>query len=113
MKIIDLNVTPDEPVSHNPAIRKRVMVRNGELGPIVQFARSTFPPGETAGAHSHADLAEVFLCDGGAGIIRIDEREIELKPGVCVVVEPGETHELQSLGPEPLVLTYFGVVISK
>ena len=109
MKIIRLDDIPDMPVSHNPAITRRVMVRQGDLGPITQFARGTFPPGQAVEPHRHADMAEVFLCDGGRGWMRVDERRIDLRPGVCVVVEPGEEHAMQSLGPDPLVLTYFSV----
>jgi hypothetical protein len=73
MKLTKLNELPEKGVSHNARIRKREWVANGELGPITTYARAVFPPGEKAGAHSHADLAEVFTAESGAGEIRIND----------------------------------------
>lgn len=99
----------DEPVSHNPEIRKRVMLRAGMLPPVTQFAEARFQPGQVAPAHAHADMAEVFLVTGGSGTITVDGQVHPLAAGACVAVEPGEVHEIAATGAEPLVLVYFGV----
>jgi quercetin dioxygenase-like cupin family protein len=99
----------DEPVSHNPEIRKRVMLRAGVLPPVTQLAEARFLPGQVAPAHAHADMAEVFLVTGGSGTITVDGRPHSLAAGTCVAVEPGEIHEIAATGTEPLVLVYFGV----
>jgi mannose-6-phosphate isomerase-like protein (cupin superfamily) len=109
VKIRDLNQLPDQAVSHNPAVKKRVLLRCGELGPLTQLARSSFPPGETVSEHSHADMAEVFLVIRGEGTITVDEALHPLRSGVCVVVEPGEQHTLTNSGSEPLVITTIGL----
>ncbi len=109
MKIIALPELPEEPVSHNPAIRKRVMLRAGELANLTNFSQSRFVPGQIAPAHSHQDMCEVFLVQSGTGVIRIDGTAHPMRPGTCVAVDVGEEHEIENNGTEDLVLTYFGL----
>ena len=103
MKLIKINELPEKGVSHNQRIRKRQILANGELGPITNYARAVFPPGEKAGSHLHNDMAEVFVVESGCGEIRIND--------VAVVVEPGDVHEILNTGAIDLVVTYFGVVV--
>lgn len=110
MKLIKINTLPEQGVSHNERIRKRVMLEDGEVGPITTYARASFPSGEKAGAHCHDDMAEVFTVESGSGEIRIDEVAYVFSAGVTVVVEPGEVHEIINTGSTELVVTYFGVI---
>ena len=109
MKLVRLTELPDQGVSHNPLIRKRVMVEQGLLPGITNYARAVFPPGEKAGEHLHNDMAEVFTCESGRGEFRVDDVGYVFEPGVTIVVEPGETHEIINSGSTDLVVTYFGV----
>ena len=109
MKIVTLSDLTEEPVSHNPEIKKKVMLRQGDLPPITNFSQAVFAPGQTAVSHSHPDMAEVFLVESGSGIITIDDTVYPLEPGTCVTVQPNEQHELSNTGAALLVLTYFGV----
>lgn len=111
MKIVALSELPEEYVSHDPAIKKRVMLRKGDLPHLTNFSQATFTPGQTVTAHAHADMAEVFFVEAGQGIIWLDGEAYELVPGVCVAVAAGEMHELKNTGTDPLVLTYFGLKI--
>ena len=112
MKLIRINELPDKGVSHNPRIRKREILANGELGPITNYARAVFPPGEIAGSHLHNDMAEVFTVESGCGEIRIDDVAYVFAAGMVVVVEPGEVHEIVNTGTTELVVTYFGVQLT-
>ena len=109
MKYTSLSQIPDEGVSHNPEIRKQVMLRKGALPHLANFSRARFRPGQSAVAHCHADMVEVFLVESGTGLIRIDGVEKPLTRGVCVAIETGEVHELVNNGSEALVLVYFGL----
>ncbi|MBF2080500.1 MAG: cupin domain-containing protein [Synechococcales cyanobacterium T60_A2020_003] len=111
MKRTALSERPAEPVSHNPAITKRVMLRNDVLPHLTNFSQAEFLPGQVAAAHAHADMGEVFFVESGDGAIAINGIEYALAPGVCVAVEPGEVHEVKNTGDVPLVLTYFGIKI--
>lgn len=109
MKRIDLHAQPPEPVSHNPAIAKTVLLRLGDLPHLTTFAQARFGPGQVAPAHVRQDMSEVFFVESGQGEIRVDGQPHALTPGVCVAVEAGEAHELCNTGTEPLVVTYFGL----
>ena len=109
MKIVSLVLVPEEPVSHNPSIKKKVMLRPGDLPHLTNFSQARFAPHQAAAAHTHRDMHEVFFVESGAGLIRVDGAEHPLTPGVCVAVRPGEVHEIVNGGAEELVLTYFGV----
>jgi len=109
MKLIKINELPEKGVSHNPRIRKREILANGELSGITNYARAVFPPGEKAGSHLHNDMAEVFLVESGCGEIRINEVAYVFVAGTAVLVEPGDVHEIVNTGKSNLVVTYFGV----
>ena len=112
MKHISLNTIPEQGVSHNNAIRKRVMLQAGDLPHLSQFAQARFEPGQAAAAHAHADMYEVFFVQSGQGAITVDGEVHPLTPGVCIAVAPGEIHEVRNPGNEQLVLTYFGILQS-
>jgi len=109
MKLTALNHLPEEAVSHNPAIKKKVMLRFGDLPHLTNFSQARFAPGQVAAAHAHLDMCEVFFVEAGQGIICIDGQNHVLEAGVCIAVEPGETHEVKNTGSNELVLTYFGL----
>lgn len=109
MKLTNLHQVPEESVSHNPAIKKRVLLRSHDLPPLTNVAQACFAPGQVAPGHSHSDMVEVFFVEAGQGTITVDGEAYPLAPGTCVAVEPGEHHEIANTGPIPLTLTYFGL----
>lgn len=111
MKLTSLDNLPQEAVSHNQAIQKKVMLRKGDLPHLTNFSMATFAPGQIAGAHFHSDMCEVFFVQSGSGIIRIDSTEYALTPGTCIALEVGESHEIVNTGATDLVLTYFGLQV--
>ncbi len=109
MKRVLLADVPEEGVSHDPEIRKRVMLRRGDVPRLLTFARATFLPGQSVRAHTHGNMSEVFFVERGEGLMRVGGSEQALAPGVCVAVVPGEEHEVVNNGADELVLLYFGV----
>ena len=61
MKVISLSTLPEQAVSHNPAIKKKVMLSLGSLPHLTNFSQARFAPGQVAKAHSHSDMCEVFF----------------------------------------------------
>lgn len=112
MKLTALSNLPEEAVSHNPAIRKKVMLRWGDLPHLTNFSQARFAPGQVAPAHAHQDMCEVFFVESGAGTIAINGQPYPLVAGTCIAVEPGETHEVSNTGTTELVLTYFGLRVT-
>ena len=111
MKLIRLNEVPEKGVSHNPAIRKRVLVENKVIPRVTNYARAVFPPGEKAARHVHDDMAEVFTVESGSGEICINDVAYVFGVGTTVVVEPGEVHEITNTGKTAMVVTYFGIAV--
>ena len=111
MKLTSLAEIPFAQVSHNPEIKKKVILGSGELPHLTNFSQAHFAPGQISSGHSHSDMCEVFFVEAGAGIIRINEQEYSLYQGVCVAVEPGEIHEIVNTGSSELILTYFGLLV--
>ena len=109
MKKTSLELLPWCEVSHNPAIKKQMMVGFDELLPVTQFSRAIFPPGESAPGHLHENMAEVFYVEKGCAVMNVDGRAHNLMPGDSMVIHPGETHELSNAGTEEMVVIYFGV----
>ena len=111
MKINNLQDLPLKAVSHNPEIKKKVMLSMGDLPHLTNFSQASFAPGQISTAHSHQDMCEVFFVTAGEGTIKIGDRHYPLTPGVCVAVEVEEVHEITNTGSKELVLTYFGIKV--
>ncbi len=109
MKKVSLGELPREGVSHDPDITKQVMLRRGDVPHLTAFSRSTLLPGQTARAHEHRDMFEMFYVEAGSGVMTIDGTRHQLERGVCILIEPGERHEISNNADEELVLLYFGV----
>jgi quercetin dioxygenase-like cupin family protein len=111
MKIGLLSEITPAGVSHNPAILKRVMVRNGTVPHLTNFTQSVFPPGEVAPEHSHDDMYEVFLVESGSGVFVVNGETQSVGPGSFVLIELGDSHAIKNDGVNDLVLTYFGIEV--
>jgi mannose-6-phosphate isomerase-like protein (cupin superfamily) len=111
VKVVSFAEVAEEGVSHDPEVRKRVLLRRGDVPHLTNFARSRLLPGHRTTAHRHTDMFEVFLVESGAGQMLVEGRVVEVRAGVCVSVEPGESHEIVNTGDEELVLLYFGVEV--
>lgn len=108
MKRRNVGNAPEEPVSHNPAAKKRVWFRKGDLPPFTQIARVTVPPGETLAAHSHADMHELFIVLEGTVTMIVDGSPHHLGPDNAIALAPGENHELSNPGDQPAVFLVAG-----
>jgi quercetin dioxygenase-like cupin family protein len=109
LKVSSIDSTPQLDVSHNPKIKKHELLSKGEIDQVTIFSRAIFPPGETADAHSHADMTEVFYVESGQGVISVNEKLVTLKAGTSVVVKPNEKHELKNIGSTDMAVLYFGI----
>lgn len=112
MKQVRLATLPLREVSHNPRIKKQMMIGFDELKPLTQFARAVFPPGECAPGHAHDNMAEVFWVEKGCGNMRINGVDYPFREGDCITVAPGEVHELSNTGANEFVVIYFGVIVA-
>jgi len=109
LKITSIDSTVKTEVSHNPKIKKHVLVANDEVVNVTNFSLAVFPPGEIACAHSHSDMTEIFWVESGQGVITVNAKSIPLEAGMCVTVEPEEKHEIKNTGSIDLVVLCFGI----
>lgn len=111
MKIKYLDQLEEESVKHNDKIKKKVLIRKGDIPKVTQLAQVVFKPGQIASAHEHKDMYEVFFFRSGNGLMVIGSIEYEISPGTCVTVEPGESHEVRNNSDEELVVIILGVEV--
>lgn len=105
MRLYSLDSAPFKPVTHDPELKKQVIVPDG-FSCVRHLSHITLRPGSTASRHAHEDAYEVFYCLGGEVVFRISGKDILLIRGSCLVVEPKEVHEIP-LVREVTELLYF------
>jgi mannose-6-phosphate isomerase-like protein (cupin superfamily) len=73
------------------------------------FNYFVLPPTQAGREHDHAEqnMEEVYFVVTGSGTMRIDDDEIELRPGRFVRVDPA-ARRLLTAGPEGLEFIAFG-----
>lgn len=85
---------------------RKIKAKNGNCGTIkesilknIGFARANMRKGLST-AHFHKKLIEHYLILEGRGKIRIKTKsgtkEINLRPGILVKIEPGEIHQVKT-----------------
>lgn len=108
MRLVSLKDVSLSPVSHDPALKKRVLLGPGDLPHIASLSHVRFGRGDRASAHSHEDGFEVFFCISGAVKFVVGGRPVELPEDGCLVVEPGEVHSIEG-AEEGSRIIYFRV----
>jgi mannose-6-phosphate isomerase-like protein (cupin superfamily) len=104
MRLYHLNKIPYEPVSHDPELKKKVLARG--LPCVKRLSHIVLVPGNRASLHSHPKGYEVFYFIRGAIVFEVNGKEVRLKKGDCLVVEPGEPHSITDV-LEETELVYF------
>lgn len=101
MKIYSVDSSPLVPVSHDPALKKRVLAGPEEgISCVRHLSHLVLRPGDSASEHSHVDAYEVFYCLRGSVVFRVNGKDVTLKRGVCLVVEPLEKHSITPCSEE-------------
>ena len=63
-----------------------------------------FEPGQEQAGHRHAVGDKLYYVLSGAGRIRVDDDERDVRPGDLVCAPAGSDHGVRNPGPERLVL---------
>ena len=104
MKIFSLDDTPYDQISHDPQLKKRVLMRD-KLSCVKHISHTILQPGNKASEHIHNDI-EVFYCIRGASVFLINGQKVSVKKGTLLYVEPGEPHAIPEIIEETEIL-YF------
>jgi mannose-6-phosphate isomerase-like protein (cupin superfamily) len=68
------------------------------------LAEATVPVGGRTIAHYHRAAEELYFFTAGNGRMTLADEEREVAAGDCVVIPPGQVHQLVNTGDAPLVL---------
>jgi mannose-6-phosphate isomerase-like protein (cupin superfamily) len=68
------------------------------------LAEATVPVGGQTTAHYHRQAEELYFFTSGSGRMTLGDEVRDVAAGDCVVIPPGQVHELVNTGDEPLVL---------
>lgn len=94
MKISRLDELPFAPVSHDPELKKKVLVNPGIIPHLIAMSHARFMKGQNASAHKHVDAFEVFYGISGRFDFAVENKTVPLTKNTCLIVEPGEVHSL-------------------
>lgn len=109
MKLVHLADIPEVGVSHNPKIKKKIMLGKGCIPGLITFGQATFQPGQSVETHKHDDSFEVFYIQSGRAVFIVNGKIIELTSNDCISIMPGELHSQKNPFPEPVTWLYFGI----
>lgn len=110
MQYSRLNDLPENSVSHNPNIKKKLIISKGKIPTLTNFSQAILSSGQISFAHSHEDMWEVFYVESGEGIMMINDQPHKLETGVTITVEPYEKHEIINNSSSDLIINYFGIL---
>jgi quercetin dioxygenase-like cupin family protein len=110
MQLSHISAKPLTTTSHQQNIWKKVLIPNGKVPHITQYAIAKFKPGQVVEDHAHSDMYEVFFVVSGTGKIVVNAEEHQISTGTVFIIEPNDTHSVENTGDKELVLQYFGVL---
>lgn len=99
MKLYTLEKAEEKAVSHDPGLKKKLLVPEG-VGCVRHISQIVLKPGRAVSAHAHGDSTEVFYCVRGSMTFHINGKPVLLAPGSCLIVEPGEVHAIVEVAVE-------------
>lgn len=110
MKKISIKDLVEEGVSHNPEIRKKVIIKKGEVPHLTNYSQSCLKPGQITTNHVHENMFEIFHVVSGQCEIKIGEEVEILQKDECAIIYPDEWHIVKNVGEDDLILRYFGIL---
>lgn len=109
MKLVHLAQVPAEGVSHQPEIKKQVMVKNGEIPQLTGFSQAVFKPGQSCEKHQHPTMYEVYFVLEGEATLIVNSKKFKAVKNDCVTIKPGEPHSAANNSDRDFVWIYFGL----
>lgn len=109
MKHTNLRDLSEVGISHNPEIKKKVILENGYIPKLTTFGQATFQPNQRVDEHKHDTMYEVFFIQKGNATFVVNGKEITVGEGDTITIEPGELHSQENPFSAPVVWLYFGI----
>jgi len=103
-----INDVTAEPTNHGAL--KKVLVRHADVDAPLMFLNEVYvAPGEDLKSHSHYDMEEIFYFLEGEGVMRVEEEDHPVAPGVSFVMPARVEHYLKNTGATSMRFICFGV----
>ena len=109
MKITNIKNLPELGVTHNPEIKKKVLIGSNVIPQLMMFGEAVFTPGQSVDKHVHKSMYEVFYITSGKAMFHIKGKEFEVGVGDCITIEQGEEHFQYNPFKEDVRWLYFGI----
>lgn len=109
MHVIHHNQIAAEPVSHDPEISKKVILRRGLIENIAQVSLTTLLPGQGTSPHEHTDLTEIYTLLEGSLVFNVNGSEASVSSPATVVVNSGENHSVRNADGAIATFLYTGI----
>ena len=113
MKIVQHDQQTAEPVSHDPEIMKKVILRSSDADNVTQASTVYLKPGQATTAHIHADMTEIYTLTAGTVTFEINGETHTVSAPATVVIHPGETHSISNGSGAAAELNYIGILSTK
>ena len=100
----DAEVAKNEPGTHNgggETIGYSFFAKTPKLALV--FRKRALKPGSGIGYHLQTE-DEIYYVLSGRGMMTIDDKPFEVKPGDAILTRPGSSHGLKQIGAEDLVI---------
>ena len=96
-------------LAHN-SVKRKQLIKPGDLKSKIQTVNYAWlEAGESFTPHKHSDCEELYFFLDGKGIMKINEKEFEVKKGDFFVIEKNEWHSLKN--PLKRKLAFFTIRI--
>lgn len=107
LKVKDIKII----LAHNQ-IKRKQLIKPGDLKSKIQTVNYAWlEEEESFEPHKHDDCEELYFFIDGKGIMKINEKEFEVKKNDFVVVEVGEWHSLRNPHQKKLIFLTVRVLI--
>jgi mannose-6-phosphate isomerase-like protein (cupin superfamily) len=109
---VQLAETLPVPVTHDPQLLKRVLLKDTDTRSNLKMLNHTaMEPGQSFRSHSHPTMEEVFYFLSGEGVFTLGEETTKVSAGDCVYVPIATVHACTNIGLDPLVFLAFGIAL--
>lgn len=97
--------------THAPGVLKRVLLRKHDLfeGRVQMVNWAKLPVGSSFRLHYHENMEEVFIILDGRVEAIVDSSTCDLEAGDCIVISPGERHQMRNLEAYDVHYLVFGI----
>lgn len=103
MDVKNLNEVPAFITKDGSEIRELLAYRNSAIR-NQSLAEARVPIGGSTQEHCHPRAEEIYYITHGAGRMRIEGEERDVRPGDAIAILPGQRHKLWNTGGETLRL---------